>query len=184
MLWAIGLAGSKRSCHPGRCADSLSWRQCRCLRGARGSLVFGKGSGIVAASRGPALTKASVPSAPEREAAYARASRSNIIPCENCRAFARLTLINDYPFTKGFMEATYECSVCGSVMKRATQAKDRVGNDQVPVGYKPCTKLPGGNVASRGDNLLRRAGDRIATMALTARYLRVCLADRSIKSLF
>ena len=112
------------------------------------------------------------------------ASRSNIIPCENCRAFARLTLINDYPFTKGFMEATYECSVCGSVMKRATQAKDRVGNDQVPVGYMPCTKLPGGNVASRGDNLLRRAGDRIATMALTARYLRVCLADRSIKSLF
>ena len=56
------------------------------------------------------------------------------IPCENCRAFARLTLINDYPFTKGFTEATYECSVCGSVMKRATQAKDRVSSKEFAVG--------------------------------------------------
>jgi uncharacterized Zn finger protein len=64
-----------------------------------------------------------------------RAPRPQIhIPCENCGEYEDFKLINDYPFTKGFTEATYECAVCGTVMKRATQATDRVGREEVPVG--------------------------------------------------
>jgi len=64
-----------------------------------------------------------------------RAPRPQIhIPCENCGAFARLKLINDYPFTKGFTEATYECAVCGTVMKRAAHATGRARSEEVLVG--------------------------------------------------
>ncbi len=64
-----------------------------------------------------------------------RASRLEIhIPCENCGRLARLKLINDYPFTKGCTEATYECAACGTVLKRARQAVDSVWREEVSVG--------------------------------------------------
>lgn len=37
--------------------------------------------------------------------------------CENCGSLARLKTIQDYPFSKGFSEATYQCS-CGHAIKR------------------------------------------------------------------
>jgi hypothetical protein len=47
-----------------------------------------------------------------------RARRPPLHPyCESCGGLARLKTIQDYPFTKGFSEATYQCS-CGHAIKR------------------------------------------------------------------
>jgi hypothetical protein len=55
------------------------------------------------------------------------------IPCD-CGEYAQLKHINDYPFTKGFTEATYECAACGTAMKRATQVTGHIWREEAPVG--------------------------------------------------
>jgi hypothetical protein len=43
------------------------------------------------------------------------------IYCDSCGSLARLKTIQDYPFSKGFSEVTYQCS-CGHAIKRVMPA--------------------------------------------------------------
>jgi uncharacterized Zn finger protein len=53
--------------------------------------------------------------------------------CEVCGGSAGLKTINDYPFSKGFSEATYECNDCGQVTTLALSEGKR---DQQEVHFK------------------------------------------------
>jgi uncharacterized Zn finger protein len=59
-----------------------------------------------------------------------RRDRAQILTrCDVCGGLASLKTINDYPFSKGFSEATYECRECGATTKRAMSGPKRAQHE-------------------------------------------------------